>query len=159
ISRAAAGQWGIPLTSRELAMSQRRRMILGLAAAILLPATAIACMWDYDTLQMERTRFPSALELITGKFLRHTPEFYRWRMDDRLKKQKSEPENLPYYDDLAVAYEKTGNRQKAIETMVQKAQLKPGLYEMEANLGTFLMLDGRLEEGLVHINEALRINP
>src|SRR5262245_53417672 len=106
-------------------MSQRRRIVLGLAAVVLLPATALACMWDYDTLQMERSRFPTALELITGKFLRHTPEFYQWRIKDRLKKLQSERDNLSYYDDLAVAYEKTGDRQEAIETMVRKAQLKP----------------------------------
>jgi hypothetical protein len=42
-------------------------------AALLVPAIAVACMWDYDTIKMERTRFPSTLELITGKFLRHSP--------------------------------------------------------------------------------------
>jgi tetratricopeptide (TPR) repeat protein len=133
--------------------------VLCLVAAVLLPATAVACLWDYDTLRMERSRFPSILELITGKFLRHTPEFYQWRIEDRLRKLQSDPDNLSYYDDLAVAYEKTGQRAKAIETILAKDRKKPGLYETEANLGTFLMLDGKLEEGLKHIDAALRINP
>jgi tetratricopeptide (TPR) repeat protein len=108
---------------------------------------------------MERNRFPSALELITGKFLRHTPEFYHWRIDDRIEKLKYEPDNLAYYDDLAVAYEKTGQHDKAIETILIKDKKKPGLYETESNLGTFLMLSGKLEEGLKHIDLALKINP
>ncbi len=41
-------------------------------------ALLCACLWDTDTLQMERQRFPDALELITGKFLRHSREFYDW---------------------------------------------------------------------------------
>ncbi len=140
-------------------MSQRRLSVLCLAAAVLLPASALACLWDYDTLQVERSRFPSALELITGKFLRHTPEFYQWRISDRLKKLQHDPDNLSLYDDLAVAYEKTGQHDKAIETILLKDKKKPGLYETEANLGTFLIHAGRLEEGLQHIEKALRINP
>jgi tetratricopeptide (TPR) repeat protein len=124
-----------------------------------VPAAALACLWDYDTLQMERSRFPSALELITGKFLRHTPEFYQWRVDDRARKLKYEPDNLAYYDDLAVAYEKLGDHDNAIATILEKDRRKPGLYETEANLGTFLIHTGRYEEGLRHIDEALRINP
>jgi hypothetical protein len=51
-----------------------------LSLVLSLPAVAVACLWDVDTLRMERSRFPSVLELITGKFLRHSPEFYRWRI-------------------------------------------------------------------------------
>jgi tetratricopeptide (TPR) repeat protein len=76
-----------------------------------------------------------------------------------LRKLQSDPDNLSYYDDLAVAYEKTGRRAKAIETILVKDKKRPGLYETESNLGTFLMLDGKLEEGLKHIDVALRINP
>jgi tetratricopeptide (TPR) repeat protein len=140
-------------------MRQHRLGTLCVLAASLLPAAAFACMWDYDTLQMERNRFPSALELITGKFLRHSREFYEWRITDRLEKLKNEPDNLAYYDDLAVAYSKTGRNDKAIETILIKDKRKPGLYESEANHSTFLMLAGRMEEGLKHIDEALRINP
>ena len=45
-------------------------------ALLALPTAAFACLWDYDTLKQERARFPDALEVITGKFLRHSPEFY-----------------------------------------------------------------------------------
>ncbi len=126
---------------------------------VLIASPAWACLWDYDTLLQERSRFPSTLEIITGKFLRHSKEFYEWRIQDRLKKLQTEPDKLAYYDDLAVAYDKTGQHQKAIDTMLAKDKKKPGLYETEANLGTFYIHSGQLEKGLEHIDKALKINP
>ena len=121
--------------------------------------STFACLWDSDTLTMERSRFPTVLELITGKFLRHSKEFYQWRIQDRLTKLKYEPNNLAYYDDLAVAYDKIDEHQKAIETILKKDDIKPGLYETEANLGTFFIHSGQFEQGLIHIGKAIQINP
>jgi tetratricopeptide (TPR) repeat protein len=130
--------------------------LLGL---LLLPAALSACLWDLDTLEMERSRFPSTLELISGKFLRHSPEFYNWRIQDRQAKLYLEPDNLAYYDDLAVAYDKTGQHDKAIETILKKEAKKPGLYETYANLGTFYIHSGQLEKGVEYIGKAMKINP
>ena len=104
-------------------MALRHRPAIVLAIILGVPSAALACLWDYDTLQQERARFPAALELITGKFLRHSPEFYEWRIRDRLKKLETDPTNLAWHDDLAVAYEKTGRHAKAIETIL--ANWKP----------------------------------
>jgi tetratricopeptide (TPR) repeat protein len=108
---------------------------------------------------MERRKFPGVVEMISGKFLRHSPEFYAWRIKDRTEKLKTDPSRLDWYDDLAVAYSKTGNQKKAIEIIEQKDKLQPGLYETEANWGTFLLFDGQWEEALKHVNKALEINP
>lgn len=136
-----------------------RAAALAVALGLLLPSAVFACMWDYDTIKMERTRFPGTLELITGKFLRHSPEFYRWRIDNRLKRLEADPTNAALLDDLAVAYDKTGQHDKAIETAQRTERLSPGRYETAANLGTFYFHAGRLEEGLPHIDRALKINP
>jgi len=126
---------------------------------------AEACLWDNDTLAMERERFPSALELITGKFLRHSPAYYEWRVEDRQQKLAALPgdapleEVLPLRDDLAVALDKLGRHGEAIETGTETLDLQPGRYESVANLGTFLIHDGQLEKGLELIKEAIRINP
>jgi tetratricopeptide (TPR) repeat protein len=130
-----------------------------LTMLIGMPGLAMACLWDYDTIKMERARFPSTLELITGKFLRHSPEFYHWRIADRLKKLEADSTNPALLDDLAVAYDKTGQHEKAIEIAKKTEHLYPGRYETAANLGTFYFHAGRLEEGLPHIERALRINP
>lgn len=138
-------------------MKYRTRTLVILV--VLIPAPLLACLWDSDTLDEERRQFPSVLELITGKFLRHSPAFYEWRIEDRKKRLEQEPENVDLYDDLAVAYEKTGQMDLAIETILKKEEISPGLYETYANLGTFYIHAGRLEEGLNEIEKAIEINP
>jgi tetratricopeptide (TPR) repeat protein len=126
----------------------------------LCPAALSACLWDYDTLKMERSRFPDTLELIAGKFLRHGYEFYKWRVRDRLAKlEAGSGDEFALRDDLAVAYDKTGEHQKAIETMLISLAKKPDRYETQANLGTFYIHSGQLEKGLEHIDRAIQINP
>lgn len=146
------------------------RRLLAFLLTVVLTAPAAACEWDYDTLRMEREQFPGTLELIVGKFLRHSDTFYEWRVKDRTAKiaaAKSgvlmlEDEELArVYDDLAVAYDKLGQHDQAIETIREKAERLPnvGQYETHANLGTFLVHAGRYEEGLVELNKAIEINP
>ena len=120
---------------------------------------SLACIWDEDTIEMERQRFPNTLEIISGKFLRHSPEFYQWRIKDREAKLKAIPKQWNYYDDLAVAYDKIGNHAKAIELMLQKETLHPGQYETYANLGTFYIHYKQYQKGLQYIDKAIKINP
>ena len=140
-------------------MRSAARPLVVFASWLTLAGFASACMWDYDTLLMERRAFPGTIEMISGKFLRHSPEFYHWRIRDRTEKLKHDPSRLDWYDDLAVAYSKTGDHKKAIEIIEQKDRLKPGLYETEANWGTFLLFDGQWEAALQHVRRALEINP
>ncbi|MEZ4777648.1 MAG: tetratricopeptide repeat protein [Bacteroidia bacterium] len=118
-----------------------------------------ACMWDYDTIEMERQQFPGVIELISGKFLRHSPEFHYWRIKDREAKLKIFPDSLALYDDLSVSYSKIGNDKKAIGIMLNKDSIKSGIYETYANLGTFYLHDGSYETGIRYIDRAIEINP
>jgi tetratricopeptide (TPR) repeat protein len=140
-----------------------RQLVMFAFAVVSVTTPAAACLWDYDTLQQERSRFPSTLELITGKFPRHSDEFYRWRIEDRQQRLKSQDlsldQKLALFDDMAVAWDKLGEPQKAIELMQQKQQLRTGDYETLANLGTFLIHAGRLEEGAAYIRQAIDVNP
>jgi tetratricopeptide (TPR) repeat protein len=118
-----------------------------------------ACLWDYDTIEMERQQFPDTYELIVGKFLRHSPKFYQWRVKDREQRIALAPDSLPLYDDLAVAYSKLHNNQAAIRVILAKDSIRPGLYETYANLGTFYLHDGQLRRGITYIQKAIEINP
>ena len=121
--------------------------------------SALACKWDYDTLKMEQQRFPGTLQLLSGKFLRHSKDFYKWRIQNRLEKLKKNPDKLSYYDDIAAAFDSIGQPQKGIEWMLKKEKKKPGLYETYANLGTFYIHNKQLKKGLGYIKKAIKINP
>lgn len=132
-----------------------------LALGLLLTAVplTLACLWDYDTLAQERARFPETLELITGRFPRHSRAFYQWRVKDRLARLEKEPQNAALYDDLAVAYDKLGDHAAAITTMETKESIQPGMYETQANLATFYFHSGQLEAAVKHVEQALAIDP
>ena len=133
---------------------------LFLVVLVTLNASLLtACLWDSDTRSMEEQAFPDALELITGGFLRHSPEFYEWRIEQKLAVIEKSPDRLELYDDLAVAYEKTGQTAKAIEVMEGIESRDPDRYETLANLGTFYIHNGELERGVEYIDKAIAINP
>lgn len=134
------------------------------SASVLIVVTLAthlrACLWDFDTLAMERQRFPEIHELITGHFLHHSQDYYLWRIADR-KRVPEESWTPSMFDDIAVAYDKLKQRDMAIETIQRKMTRFPqsGLYESEANLGTFLIHAGKFQEGIAHIDQALQLNP
>ena len=117
------------------------------------------CGWDSDTIAMEKRMFPTVHELITGKFLQHSQEFYYWRVADRKEKITLYPDSLDLYDDLAWALNKVGEPEKGIEVMLDKESIAPGLYKTYANLGTCYIHSNKLEEGLKYIKKAIEINP
>ncbi|MCC9658188.1 hypothetical protein [Rhodopirellula halodulae] len=126
----------------------------------ILPTSVWACLWDRDTLAMERRFYPHAHEMIAGFFPKHSDAYYEWRIDDRLAVPE-ESRSPSDYDDLAVAYDKLGQHDEAVAVMEKKLERFPkeGRYQSEANLGTFLIHAGRYAEGLVHIQRAIEINP
>jgi len=125
----------------------------------MIAAIFIACLWDYDTIRMERERFPDVHEVLAGKFTRHSPAYYEWRIKDRTHKLEADPRNLALIDDLAVAHEKLGQPARAIERMQESLTYDPQRYETHANLGTFHIHAGNFEKGLEHIRKAIEINP
>ncbi len=137
-----------------------RRMLLSFCLLGLLPLPYVAaCLWDSETLEQERTKFPGTLEVMTGFFPRHSPAFYQWRLEDRLSKLAADPDNDQWLDDVAVSYEKLGQHSEAIEIAESQLQRSPDRYETLANLGTFLIHDGQWEAGLQYIDRALEVNP
>lgn len=137
-----------------------KTLLLLVAFAALMPGALSVCLWDYDTLAMERQKFPDAHELIAGHFVRHSDAYYEWRISDRMSKPVEDRTPLDF-DDIAVAHDKLGEHDKAIEFIEAKIKRWPNeqRYQSEANLGTFHIHAGRFEEGLPHINRAIEINP
>jgi tetratricopeptide (TPR) repeat protein len=133
--------------------------IFALLGVFLFAPLALACLWDSDTLQMERLRFPGVLEIITGKFVRHSKDYYEWRIKDRLKKLEAAPNDPALIDDLAVGYDKLGRYDEGIAVLEKSLAAHPDRYETLANLATLLFHAGRLEESKQYVQRALEINP
>src|SRR3954452_3010803 len=100
-------------------------VLLFLISGLLMQSTACACLWDYDTLRDEKRGLPGIAEIIAGKWEKHSQFFYEQRAGEMKKLLEREPTNLDAWDNLAVAYEKLGDRDKAIETILAKDKLKP----------------------------------
>ena len=136
-----------------------RRCFCTVGVVLFLVSPGLACLWDRDTLEQEKRRFPGALELMTGHFPRHSSAFYQWRVQDRTQQLAEDPNRKSAYDDLAVAYEKLGEHERAIQIIQQKEEKWPGEYETAANLGTFYVHQGDYEKGISEIQRAIDINP
>lgn len=136
-----------------------KRHALPLAALLLIQSSAVACLWDYDTLNDERRGLPGVSEIITGRWERHSPEFYRHRIEAMKKLLAEKPDDAAAWDNLAVAQEKVGDIDAAIATILDKDKRFPGQYTTEANLGTFYLHKGDFPNGITHIRRALAINP
>ena len=130
-----------------------KHTLLNAAAAFMLLSilalqSANACLWDRDTLAMEAENFPGLTEIITGRFDRFPPLHYEMRLERVAKELESEPDNLSLYDDAAVACDRLGRSDEAIEWMAKKRAMLDTLaplggdlshheYTYLANLGTF----------------------
>lgn len=129
-------------------------LLLGLAST-----SAVACLWDYDTLKDERRGLPGIAEVLAGKWEKHSRFFYEHRVEKMKALLARDPTNLAAYDNLAVAYEKLDDRPAAVVVMEKKEAIKPGEYTTYANLGTFYLHAGDFENGIAYIRKALAINP
>ncbi|MHC4923825.1 MAG: tetratricopeptide repeat protein, partial [Planctomycetota bacterium] len=142
------------------------RRLFTLLAVLLIAPTAWSCIWDKDTLDDERRGVPEGYRLVvTDRWHRHGEAYYRKRIETLPAHLEKNPGDLGAYDDLAVAHERFGDQDSAIEVMDRKAvQLektpdKDHLYRMHANRGTFHAHAGRFDEALKELDKAIEINP
>lgn len=120
------------------------------------------CIWDSDTLDTELRGLPDSFNLVVGRWHRHSDAYYQLRITKLGDKQDL---TLAEYDDLAVAYERLKNRDKAIEVMARKAKAlekapdEDHQYRYHANLGTFYAHSGKFDDALRELRTAVKINP
>lgn len=124
--------------------------------------TAWACVWDTDTVETELQGVPDRRVLISNRWYRHGIAYYQERID-RLGRKSAK--TLDDFDDLAIAYERNQEFDKALSVLEQKLeqlQKTPDpehLYRYYANYGTVLAHSGRFEEALAQLERALALNP
>lgn len=133
-----------------------------LATAVLsltLLSSSVACYNDSDSRYYERFSMPNDVQLSEGDFPTHSKYYFEWKIKDRLSKIEKDKTNLDLYDDLAVAYEKSGQADKGIAVMLSILKNNPDRYSSLSNLGTFYIHIGKYDEGLKYLKKAIEINP
>lgn len=144
---------------RVLARLPRMKSLVAIA---MFGLAMTPCIWDSDTLDTELRGLPDAFDLIVGRWHRHSDAYYEQRIT---KIGGKESLSLDEFDDLAVAYERLQQRDKAIEVMARKAGAlaktpdKEHQYRYHANLGTFYAHSGKFDEALIELRTAIKINP
>jgi hypothetical protein len=158
-----------------------KRTITGLLLLLCVPLSVAACLWDSDTPAEEAKGLPEVVAVLTGRFDRNPPLYYKMRLARVTALLMGHSEDLGAYDDAGVACDRLGNGDEAVAWMEKKkAQLelldasrpevKEQRYRYHANLGTFLVhrwsrqgadrskLD-EVKAGRDEIAKALEINP
>lgn len=125
-----------------------------------LAACTFACLWDSETMRVEREGFPSEIELIVGAVRQRPKGWHEWRIKYSLIRIADKTHDRPEdYDNLAVSLDKLHKDDSAVEVMRSSRQRFGLRYETLANLGTFHFHLGKFEEGLPYIDSALELNP
>ncbi len=157
------------------------KFLLSFAMVLVIPLLACACMWDADTPKAESLDEADILDAITGRFERYPSKYYEMRIARLTPLMQSASGDLAAYDDIAVACERLGRSDEAVEWMRKKRivldsavddeeKLKEHSYRYHANLGTFIVhrwIKNGSDRSAIHevqaardeIAEAIRINP
>lgn len=123
-------------------------------------ATSYACLWDSETIYVERIGFPDDIQLILGAVSVRSDTFHHWRKAYSLHRIADSTKVSPAdYDNLAVSLDKLHRDDSAIAVMKSKRLRYGPAYETMANMGTFFFHSGNFSEGLPYIDSALQINP
>jgi len=130
----------------------RFALVVLLGGAVSAPAAA--CLWERDTLAVERMGLPDLLEAVMGIVPRHDPAVYEARV--AALAGATDPVDV---DDLAVAYDRLGRHAEAEAALREVLEDHPDRYETLANLGTVLVHGGDLTAGLPYLERAVAINP
>lgn len=128
-----------------------------LFAALLTAAPMFACLNDRDTRRMQKEAkpddpmqgLPPIPQVLRGRFDRYPTEYYAMRVKRVEKDLAADPAQYALYDDIAVALDRTGDDDAAIQWMEKKlalleanrdennAEWQEHWYSYHANLGTF----------------------
>ena len=160
--------------------------LLLIAPAIFLPSQAsYSCAWDRDTLVAEARLRKEAngrfdvVAAIVGYFDRNPPLYYEMRLKRIDVEVRKTPALLSLYDDAAVAADRLGKSDLAIQWMIRKKTQMMLLgasvtlddrYRYFANLGTFhahkwmkqpdpFADRAELQKAIDAVNAALQVNP
>ncbi len=127
-------------------MTPTRWFCLALATlGLFTAAVAEACLWDRDTLREEIAGRPAIHLVLIGWVDQYPPRYYERRLERVRTEVERDPTDLSLFDDAAVACDRLGRCDEAIDWMARKRgaldasteRNETHEYRYLANLGTF----------------------
>lgn len=137
-------------------MSKLKKILLFIT---IIPTFSFACIHTSEILSLRGHSSPDLNDLILGNFYVSGESLNQWRIKSIEKEIKEKGSSAQLADDLAVAYEKIGNKKKAIAILEEQRLITPQRYETLANLGTFYTHDDEYAKGIALLDEALKYKP
>ena len=150
-------------------------------ALLALPARACLNDRDSDSLATQAAQLPQTLRVITGRFERNPPLYYQMRIERERAQLAKNRRQFNLHDDIAVALDKLGRDDEALQTIERKRALLPAFnpgdksnrehwYRYFANAGTFrahrylksgapLAKLGEMKTARAQIKRAIEIKP
>lgn len=120
----------------------------------------LACVSSsYSQIYAAQYDIPSTYDLAIGKLPIHSNAYYNFIIQNKLEKIQKNSITLDEYDDLAVAYNKIGEKQKAIEVLLPIVKDNPTRFSSVSNLGSTYLNMGDYENGLKYLKIANTLKP
>ncbi|MEY2465526.1 MAG: hypothetical protein QOD03_47 [Verrucomicrobiota bacterium] len=134
------------------------KTLLRILLLLFVELSAVACIWDADTLSQEQHKSPDIAKVILGTTIE--PENPQ-RLQERIKTLEADRhENDPeWWNNLAGAYIRLNQLETAIKILEPLREKFPDDYGIHANLGTAYHLAGRYPDAEKEIARDLEINP
>jgi Flp pilus assembly protein TadD len=131
---------------------------LSVLLVVLFASNASACIWDSDSMLLEKIRshdLASAI-LYNDPVAPDTKKLQKRIKELEANRRETDPD---WWNNLAGAYIRLGQPQTAIRLLTPVVAKFPNDYGIHANLGTALHLLGRYNEAEKEIARDLEINP
>lgn len=129
------------------------------AALCPAPSHAAAPYWDSDSLSVEKRRFPGVSELLHDRLVRPSPAVLSAHADALGVKLRGAPKDVHLLDDLAWTQHQLGKHGAAVLIMNRSLSVTPDRFESHANLGSFHLHAGNLDEAIKNLAAALKLKP
>ena len=140
-------------------MIYQRNKLTPLGAFLACAGMATACLWDRDTITDELQTRATQYDLVMGQFPSHGKTYYQKRIE---KLEPDADKNALLWsesNDLAVAYIRTGQFDKALIILGRNLKTKPGDYHTLSNLGVLYKKQGDFPNAVDYMRRALEIKP
>jgi tetratricopeptide (TPR) repeat protein len=134
------------------------RKPLRILAAVFLPLTVSACMWDAESLSREKSRSHDLAQTIINN-LPIPEDTNHLRASIQVLEADRHEDDPMWWNNLAVAHLRLGESAVAVKLLEPIVEKFPDDYGIHANLGTAYHILGRYQDAEKEIARDLEINP